>query len=77
MCWVYFIKLKNEVFSIFKQFKVLVENQSNLRIKILRSDNGMEYTSSQFVEFCSTTGIERQLTTLYTPQQNGVSERKN
>ena len=77
MCWVYFIKLKNEVFSVFKQFKALVENQSNLSIKILRSDNGMEYTSSQFVEFCSTTGIEHQLTTPYTPQQNGVSKRKN
>ncbi|WKA10494.1 hypothetical protein VitviT2T_028060 [Vitis vinifera] len=77
MCWVYFIKLKNEVFSVFKQFKALVENQSNLSIKILRSDNGTEYTSSQFVEFCSTAGIKRQLTTPYTPQQNGVSERKN
>ncbi|RVW47902.1 Retrovirus-related Pol polyprotein from transposon TNT 1-94 [Vitis vinifera] len=33
--------------------------------------------ASQFVEFCSTTCIERQLTTPYTPQQNGVSERKN
>ena len=37
----------------------------------------MEYTSSQFVEFCSTAGIKRQLTAPYTPQQNGVSERKN
>ena len=59
MCWVYFIKLKNEVFSVFKQIKALVENQRTLSIKILRSDNGTEYTSSQFVEFCSATGIKR------------------
>ena len=77
MCWVYFIKLKNEVFSTFKQFKALVENQSNLSIKILRSDNGTECTSGQFVEFCSTTGIKHQLKTPYTPHQNGVSKRKN
>ncbi|RVW73460.1 Retrovirus-related Pol polyprotein from transposon TNT 1-94 [Vitis vinifera] len=77
MCWVYFIYLKNEVFFVFKQFKALVENQSNLSIKILRSDNGTKYTSNQFVEFSSTASIECQLTTPYTPQQNGVSKRKN
>ena len=72
-----FYQTKSEVFSVFKQFKAFVENQSNLSIKILRFDNGMEYTSSQFVEFCSTAGIKCQLTSPYTPQQNGVSERKN
>ena len=53
--WVYFITLKSEVFDVFKQFKALVENQCNLSIKALRSDNGGEYTSSQFVEFCNST----------------------
>ena len=77
MCWIYFIILKSEVFDVFKQFKALVENQCNLSIQALRSDNGGEYTSSQFVEFCSSTGIERKLTLPYTPQQNGMSERKN
>ena len=37
----------------------------------------VEYTSNQFVKFCSTAGIERQLTTPYTSQQNSVLERKN
>lgn len=54
-----------------------MENQCNLTIKILRSDNGAEYSSSQFVDFCKATGIEHQFTVPYTPQQNGVSERKN
>lgn len=77
LCWVYFIKFKSEVFTVFKEFKALVENQCNLTIKILRSDNGAEYSSSQFVDFCKATGIEHQFTVPYTPQQNGVSERKN
>ena len=49
MCWVYFIKLKSEVFNIFKQFKALMENQCNFKIKALRSNNGGEYTFAQFI----------------------------
>ena len=43
----------------------------------MRSDRGGEYTSHEFNTFCEKEGIERELTTAYTPQQNGVSERKN
>ena len=43
--WIYFLKKKDEVFSKFKEFKALVENSNNRRIRVLRSDNGGEYTS--------------------------------
>jgi hypothetical protein len=66
-----------EVFSKFKEFKALIENLSEKKIKILRSDNGGEYTSKEFVNFCKDVGIKRELTTPYNPQQNGVAERKN
>ncbi|KAB1228246.1 Retrovirus-related Pol polyprotein from transposon TNT 1-94 [Morella rubra] len=46
-------------------------------IKKLRSDRGSEYTSKEFDKFCEDEGVEHQLTIAYTPQQNGVSERKN
>jgi transposase InsO family protein len=55
----------------------LIENISKRKIKILRSDNGKEYTSKEFVNFCRDVGIKRELTTPYNPQQNGVVERKN
>ena len=42
--WVYFLKSKDEVLGKFKEFKALVENLSERKIKILRSDNGGEYT---------------------------------
>lgn len=77
MTWVYFIKEKSEVFGVFKRFKALVEKQSGKHIKALRSDRGKEYNSHEFDKFCEDEGIERQLTVAYTPQQNGVSERKN
>ena len=62
---------------MFKQFKNYVEKEVGGLIKCLRSDRGGEFTSSEFNEFCMENGIKRQLTVAYTPQQNGVAERKN
>jgi hypothetical protein len=66
-----------EVFYKIKEFKALIENLSERKIKILRSDNGGEYTSKEFVSFCRDVGIKRELTTPYNPQQNDVAEWKN
>ena len=46
-------------------------------MKTLRTDRGGELASNQFSQFCKDNGIHRQLTAAYTPQQNGVAERKN
>ena len=75
--WVYFLKNKSEVFEKFQNFKALVENQSGLHIKVLRTDRGGEYISKEFLRFCRENGIHKQFTARYTPQQNGVAERKN
>jgi transposase InsO family protein len=75
--WIYFLKSKDEVFNKFMEFKVLIENLSKRKIKILRSENGGEYTSKEFVIFCRDVRMKRELTTPYNPQQNGVAERKN
>ncbi|KAL4388598.1 hypothetical protein GQ457_09G027370 [Hibiscus cannabinus] len=76
-CWVFFLKQKSEVFDVFQRFKANSENQSGKKIKTLRFDNGSEYTSRQFASYLKKLGIHHQLTVVYTPQQNGVSERKN
>ena len=55
----------------------MVETQSGCKIQCLRSDNGKEYTSTKFNQFCEEAGIEHQLTASYTPKQNEVSERRN
>jgi hypothetical protein len=75
--WVYFLKSKDEVLKNFKEFKALVENLFERKIKTLRSDNGGEYTSNELGSFCRDVGIKRELTSPYNPQQNGVAERKN
>jgi transposase InsO family protein len=75
--WIFFLKTKDEVFDRFREFRALVENQTGRRIRVLRSDNGGEYTSKEFVEYCAAEGIKKELTVPYNPQQNGVAERKN
>lgn len=57
--------------------KKLVPVEANAKVKTLRSDNGKEYLSHDFVNFCKANGIVQQLTNIYTPQQNGVAERMN
>jgi hypothetical protein len=75
--WTYFLQDKSSAFEVFKKFKSLVEKESGCEIKCLRTDRGGEFTSTMFNDFCSSQGVKRQLTTAYTPQQNGVSKRKN
>jgi transposase InsO family protein len=75
--WVYFLKLKSKVFDKFLAYKALVENQSGHQIQKLRIDNGGEYVNNNFTSYCIAQGIQMKHIVPYTPQQNGVAERKN
>jgi transposase InsO family protein len=55
----------------------MVENEMDSKIKCLRSDNGGEFTSKEFMDYCNNHGIKRQFSIARTPQYNGVVERKN
>ena len=54
-----------------------MENQTQKKIKVLRTDNGGEFCEKEFEQFCKECGIAQQKTTPYTPQHNGVAERMN
>ena len=75
--WIYFIKQKSEVFNIFKNFKLLSEKQSDKVIKVLKTYGGGEYNSHEFQVFYDEEGIIHEVTSPYTPQHNGVVERRN
>nr|GEV37946.1 reverse transcriptase domain-containing protein [Tanacetum cinerariifolium] len=75
--YVYLLKHKHEVFETFKVFKREVENQLGKTIKAIRSDRGSEYISQEFKDYLKSYGIVQRLTPSYTPQHNGVSERRN
>ena len=75
--WVYFLHEKSEAFVTFKNYKAHVKKEIGAYITCLRTNRGGEFTLNEFKEFCQSQGISRQLTAAYTPQQNGVTERKN
>jgi transposase InsO family protein len=53
------------------------QNEFGLRINKIRSDNGTEFNNSQIEDFLEDEGIKHEFSSTYTPQQNGVVERKN
>jgi hypothetical protein len=75
--WLYLLKAKSDVLFVFENSCCLVSTQYDSKIKILRTDNGKEYTSRDFSIILKTCGIIHQTTCIGTPQQNGVAERKN
>jgi transposase InsO family protein len=77
MVAVFFLKNKSEAFENFKIYMEMVENEMDSRIKCLRSNNGGEFTSKEFMDYYNNHGIKRQFSIIETPQLNGVVERKN
>nr|GEX12782.1 zinc finger, CCHC-type [Tanacetum cinerariifolium] len=75
--YVYLLKSKDQAFETFKIYKAEVENQKGKKIQILKSNRGGEYFSIEFSSCCESQGLIHQRTTPYTPQKNGVVERKN
>ncbi len=75
--WVYLLKKKHEVFQKFVEWKIFVEKSSGHKVGRFRSDNGGEYTSTEFETYLKKEGIAHEYTMAKSPEQNGVSERMN
>jgi transposase InsO family protein len=75
--WVFFLQEKSQTQETLKGFLRQAQNEFRLRIKKIRSDNGTEFKNSQIEGFLEEEGIKHEFSSPYTPQQNGVVERKN
>jgi transposase InsO family protein len=75
--WVFFLQEKSHTQETLKGFLRRAQNEFGLRIKKIRSDNGTEFKNSQIEGFLEEEGIKHEFSSPYTPQQNGVVERKN
>ena len=65
--WVFFLKHKSETITKFLSFKKQLENETGRSIQVLRTDCGGEYMSNEFMSYCKTNGIRRELTQANTP----------
>ncbi|GJX85221.1 putative ribonuclease H-like domain-containing protein [Tanacetum coccineum] len=75
--WTFFLKSKDETGSILRNLITEIENLKDLKVKIIRCDNGGEFKNREMDEFCTKKGIKREFSNARTPQQNGVAERRN
>ena len=75
--WVFFLQDKSEVQETFKKFARRAQNEFEVKIKRIRSDNGSEFKNTSIEKFLDEEGIKHEFSAPYTPQQNGVVERKN
>ena len=73
----YPLKMKSKVFLCFKQFVCMVESLSGCKVGTLHFDQGGEYMSKHFDAFLAKHGIQHQCIMPYSPQQDGIVERKN
>jgi transposase InsO family protein len=73
----FFLQEKSQTQDTLKGFLRQAQNEFGLRIKKIRSDNGTEFKNSQIEGFLEDEGIKHEFSSPYTPQQNGVVERKN
>nr|GEY70350.1 hypothetical protein [Tanacetum cinerariifolium] len=75
--WNFFLKSKDETSGILKKFITEIENLKDLKVKIIRCNNGGEFRNKEMNDFCSQKGIKREFSNARIRQQNGVAERRN
>ena len=75
--WVFFLDDKSQVQNIFKNFARKAQNQFEVKIKKVWSDSGSEFTNANVDTFLDEEGISHEFSATYTPQQNGVVDKKN
>lgn len=77
MTWIYLLKLKSDVCTVVSIFLQYVKIQFNKTVKVIRSDNDAEFVNDICSSLFGQLGIIHQRSSSYTPQQNGVAERKH
>nr|GFA01514.1 putative ribonuclease H-like domain-containing protein [Tanacetum cinerariifolium] len=75
--WTFFLRTKDETSEILQKFITEIENLKDLKVKIIRCDNGGEFRNKEMNDFCLQKGIKREFSNARTPQQNGVAKRRN
>ncbi|CAI7801035.1 unnamed protein product [Closterium sp. NIES-54] len=77
MCWTRLLKAKGDAAKAIQEWALEVCNDDKKRIKVIRTDGGGEFVNNELTKWMKSKGIKHDVTTPYTPQQNGAAERLN
>jgi transposase InsO family protein len=75
--WVVVLGSKGEVVDAIRCAQAAAEAECGRKLRVLRTDNGDEFTAAEFASYCTDEGVQRHYSAPYNPQQNGVIERRN
>ena len=75
--WISLLPSKDAAATAIKHIQVAAERKTGKKVKALHTDRGGEFATADFTAYCVRLGVRRELTAPYTPQQNGVVERRN
>jgi transposase InsO family protein len=75
--WVMILGSKGEAANAIRRVQVAAEAECGRKLRVLRTDNGGEFTTAEFASYCADEGVQRHYSAPYNPQQNGVVERRN
>ena len=75
--WVMILGSKGEAANVIRRVQVAAEAECGRKLRVLRTDNGGEFTAAEFASYCADEGVQRHYSASYSPQQNGVVERRN
>ncbi|KAF8768442.1 Retrovirus-related Pol polyprotein like [Argiope bruennichi] len=74
---VFTLKNEDEVFTVFREYLPRVERELGVKLKSIRTDNGMKFCNKEFEKILRELGVKSERTTIFTPELNGVSELLN
>ncbi|GJW52064.1 retrovirus-related pol polyprotein from transposon TNT 1-94 [Tanacetum coccineum] len=75
--WIHFLRKKSQAPKIIMYFNRMVENQNDVKVKQIKTNNGTEFRNHKLESFYDEKGISQNFSSPYTPEQNGIAERKN
>jgi transposase InsO family protein len=75
--WVMVLGSKGEAANAIKRVQVVAKAECDRKLRVLRTDNGGEFTATEFASYCADEGVQRHYSAPYSPQRNSVVERRN
>jgi transposase InsO family protein len=75
--WVVVLDSKGEAMDAIRRAQAAAEAECGRKLRVLRTDNGGEFTVAEFASYYADESVHRHYSALYNPQQNGVVERRN